>query len=69
MQVGDLVELSSSGREERQNRCVYGLWGIIMENKLTWEHPYRIDWYSPDGTVERVPMSRHEIIKLEVINE
>lgn len=63
MQVGDLVELSSAGRQRKHNSEVYGYWGMIMD--ITGRHhPYRIDWFRPDGTLKRVPMARYEIKKM-----
>jgi len=60
MQVGDLVELSATGKKAQQNSEVYGLWGMIIKIE-GHTHPYRIDWFRPDGTLKRVPMARHEI--------
>ena len=60
MKVGDLVELSATGKKAKQNSEVWGLWGIIVEI-AGYTHPYRIDWFRPDGTLKRVPMARHEI--------
>ena len=63
MQIGDLVELSSAGSKAQQNSEVYGYWGMIVE--ITGNnHPYRIDWFRPDGTTKKVPMARYEIKKL-----
>ena len=63
MQVGDLVELSAAGKKVKQNSEVYGYWGMIMEIK-GHRHPYWINWFRPDGTVNRVPMARYEIKKM-----
>jgi hypothetical protein len=60
MQVGDLVELSAAGKKAKQNSEVYGYWGIIMKID-GFNHPYRIDWFRPDGSLKRVPMARYEI--------
>jgi len=60
MKVGDLVELSATGKKAKQNSEVYGLWGMIIKIE-GHTHPYRIDWFRPDGTLKRVPMARHEI--------
>ena len=63
MYIGDLVELSSAGSKAKQNSEVYGWFGVIVEIKGR-NHPYRIDWFKPDGTLKRVPMARYEIKKL-----
>ena len=63
MQVGDLVELSAKGSKAKQNSQVYGWWGMIMKID-GFNHPYRIDWFRPEGTTKRVPMARYEIKKL-----
>ena len=63
MQVGDLVELSAAGKKAKQNSEVYGYWGMIMEIKGQ-HHPYRINWFRPDGTLMRFPMARYEIKKM-----
>jgi len=63
MQVGDLVELSAAGNKAKQNSEVYGYWGMIMEIKGQ-HHPYRINWFRPDGTLKSVPMARYEIKKM-----
>ena len=63
MQIGDLVELSAAGSKAKQNEEVWGLWGMIVQIKGQ-VHPYRIDWFRPDGTLKFVPMARYEIKKL-----
>ena len=60
MKVGDLVELSAAGKKAKQNSEVYGYWGMIMEI-AGYTHPYKINWFRPDGTLKSVPMARHEI--------
>ena len=63
MQVGDLVELSTKGSKAKQNWNCYGLFGVIVEIRGRL-HPYRIDWFRPNGTLKRVPMARYEIKKM-----
>ena len=66
MKVGDLVELSAAGSKAKQNWNCYGLFGVIMEIS-GHNHPYRIDWFRPDGTLKRVPMARYEIKRVRGI--
>ena len=61
IQNGELVELSAAGRKLDQNSDVAGLFGMVVEHKNNNRHPYKIDWYSLDGTVKRFPMARYEI--------
>ena len=60
MQIGDLVELSAAGNKAMQNMEVRGLWGMIVEI-AGYTHPYKINWFRPDGSLKSVPMARHEI--------
>tara|TARA_R110000824_G_scaffold14434_1_gene61438 strand:- start:379 stop:588 length:210 start_codon:yes stop_codon:yes gene_type:complete len=65
MKVGDLVELSAAGKKAKQNSEVYGHWGMLVNiSRLNQNHPYKIDWYKPDGSIKKVPMARYEIKKL-----
>tara|TARA_R110001583_G_scaffold85223_1_gene223355 strand:+ start:481 stop:690 length:210 start_codon:yes stop_codon:yes gene_type:complete len=65
MQVGDLVELSAAGSKAKQNEMCWGLWGMIMKiDKISQNHPYKIQWFRKDGSTHRCPMGRYEIKKL-----
>ena len=64
MKIGDLVELSAAGSKAKQNEQVWGLMGMIMELETGSHHPYKIDWFRPNGTLKSVPMARYEIKKL-----
>ena len=58
---GELVELSAAGRKLDQNSEVYNLFGIIVKYREHNNHCYQIDWYKPDGTIKKFPMTRYEI--------
>ncbi len=65
MQVGDLVELSAAGNKAKQNDACYDQYGIIMKiDKISQNHPYKIQWFRKDGSTHRCPMARYEIKKL-----
>ena len=58
--VGDLVELSASGRKVKQNDRVYGMMGLILRYESE-QYPYIIQWFGMtfgDGTF---PMKEYEI--------
>jgi hypothetical protein len=59
MQAGDLVELSSAGRQLQQNSRVYGLIGLItrIDNTNYPNHPIKIEWLGHG----HYPMKRYEI--------
>ena len=61
---GELVELSAAGRKLDQNSEVYHLFGMVYEF-IEGQHPYKIDWYKPDGTTKKFPMARYEIKRLK----
>ena len=63
MQIGDLVELSAAGSKAKQNSEVYGWFGVIVDIEGHC-HPYKINWFNPDGSIKSVPMARYEIKKL-----
>ena len=61
---GELVELSAAGRKLDQNSEVYHLFGMVYEF-IEGQHPYKIDWYKPDGTTKKFPMARYDIKRLK----
>ena len=67
MQVGDLVELSSAGKKNKQNVEVVGTFGMIVAVAEHNQYPYSIQWIGlPSKTTESrkvLPMARYEIKK------
>ena len=58
---GELVELSAAGRKLDQNSEVHNLFGMVVEHKGNTRHPYKIEWYKPNGEIYKFPMARYEI--------
>ena len=73
--VGELVELSASGRKLQQNDKVYDLIGIIIEHKRAptrphqWDrYPYIIQWVGMTGGGDGTfPMKEYEIKRVRVV--
>jgi hypothetical protein len=59
MQVGELVELSSAGRQLQQNEKVRGLIGLVtrIDTTSSTNHPIKIEWLG----YGHYPMKRYEI--------
>ena len=69
MQVGELVELSSAGKKNKQNIEVIGTFGMVMSVEEHIQYPYKIQWVGfPDTPITAegrkiLPMARYEIKK------
>ena len=65
MQVGELVELSSAGRQLQQNEKVRGLIGLVtrIDNTISPTHPIKIEWLG----YGHYPMKRYEIKRVRGI--
>ena len=62
--TGDLVTLSSAGKNNQHNHTVKGLVGIVTNNRHNAEYPYQVRWigktdYSSNDPY--LPMKEYEI--------
>ena len=59
--VGELVELSSAGRQRDQNNKVYDMMGMVLRIDKLEKYPYIIQWFGYNRGDGTFPMKEYEI--------